>query len=48
MLEHVDNLKASLNEIYRVLKKDGTCYFSVMLCDYENNLLETQIVGRLY
>lgn len=48
VLEHVDNLKASLNEIYRVLKKGGRCYISVMLCDYENNLLGTQIIGRSY
>lgn len=48
VLEHIDDLENSIKEVYRVLKNRGTFYVSMMLSDYEDNLLGTRLLGGLY
>lgn len=45
--EHVDSLKPSIIEIYRVLKKDGVFIFSVPLKDFHFSLLKSSCKGKL-
>lgn len=48
VMEHVRDLESNLQEIYRVTKKGGYFYVSVMVEQYENNLLGVKILGKVY
>jgi ubiquinone/menaquinone biosynthesis C-methylase UbiE len=48
VLEHVQDLKTVLSEVYRVLKPNGVFYTTVMTKEWENNLFGTLILGNLY
>lgn len=48
VLEHIANINRSILEIYRILKKGGVFYVSVMVEAYEENLLGTLLLGALY
>lgn len=48
VLEHIKDIESSLREIYRILKKGGKFYVSVMVKDYEDNLLGTFFLSKLY
>lgn len=48
VLEHIPNIKSSLNELYRVLKPGGYFITSVMADQWENNLFGSKIFGKKY
>lgn len=48
VLEHVENLDRELEEMYRVLKKDGVVICPVMAKAWESNLLGGRILGNVY
>jgi len=48
VLEHVKDLDFNLSEIYRVLKKEGRAYLSVMTDKYDENLFGSLFLGGLY
>lgn len=48
VLEHVVNLPGNLNEICRVMKKDGKFYCSVMTGQWEKHLLGGMVLGKKY
>lgn len=48
VMEHVDNLNLSLNEISRVMKKGGKFYVSVMTDMWESYLIGAKFLGKRY
>lgn len=48
VLEHVEDLDFTIAELYRVLRKNGKAYFSVMVDNFEKNLFGVLLLGRLY
>lgn len=48
VFEHIPNISKSVNEIYRVLKKDGYCVTSVMTSEWSDMMLGTKLFGKNY
>ena len=48
VLEHVENLSQTLQELSRVLKTGGQFFCSVMTEKWEDNLLGTVFLGKVY
>lgn len=48
VFEHIPNISNSVNEIYRVLKRNGYCITSVMTSDWTDMMLGTKLFGKNY
>ena len=48
VFEHIPNIQKSVNEIHRILQKNGHCITTVMTSDWSNMMLGTKIFGKRY